>query len=272
MSGRLTIVHQDVPLSTGIRVHVASRRGPAGPVLLLLPAYADSWISFSPLMAVLREEIRTLAVDQRGHGDSDRPHCCYDVPSFADDVVAVLDALELERATLVGHSGSCLIARRVAETHPTRVDGLVLIASPLVIEADRIASFRDEVDALADPVPEDFVRRFQRAATSAALPDDFFGGLVAASRKVPARVWRAALRGLLGFDDRAELSQSTVNSLLLWGDQDSIVDRSAQEALVGLIPGARLEIYAGIGHSPNWERPDLVARSVEAFADRRVAS
>jgi pimeloyl-ACP methyl ester carboxylesterase len=46
------------------------------------------------------------ALDQRGHGDSERPDCCYAVEDFAGDVVAFLDAVGIERASLVGHSGS----------------------------------------------------------------------------------------------------------------------------------------------------------------------
>jgi non-heme chloroperoxidase len=49
-------------------------------------------------------------VDQRGHGDSERPACCYSIDDFAADAVAFLDAIGLQRATLVGHSGSCFTA------------------------------------------------------------------------------------------------------------------------------------------------------------------
>jgi pimeloyl-ACP methyl ester carboxylesterase len=70
------------------------------------------------------------ALDQRGHGDSDRPDCCYTVEDFAGDVAAFLDAVGAGRATLVGHSGSCLVARCVAEIHPERVARLVLIGAP----------------------------------------------------------------------------------------------------------------------------------------------
>ena len=57
------------------------------------------------------------AVDQRSHGDSERPACCYAIDDLAADIVAFLDGVEVERATLVGHSASGFIARRVAETY-----------------------------------------------------------------------------------------------------------------------------------------------------------
>ena len=64
-------------------------------------------------------------MDQRGHGDSEQPGCCYTIDDFAADIVAFLHGVGISRATLVGHSASGFIARRVAETHPDRVARLV---------------------------------------------------------------------------------------------------------------------------------------------------
>jgi len=57
---------------------------------------------------LLPARYHAYAPDQRGHGDSERPACCYRVDDFAADVVAFLDAVGVERVTLIGHSGSCL--------------------------------------------------------------------------------------------------------------------------------------------------------------------
>jgi pimeloyl-ACP methyl ester carboxylesterase len=136
-------------------------------------------------------------VNQRGHGDSERPACCYTVEDFAADAVAFLDAVGRQRATLVGHSGSCFVALRVAATHPGRVARLVLIGSPVSLLGNQgVLEFQAAVHALPDPVPVDFVRGFQAAAAHLPLPEAFLERLVAESRKLPARVWRDALDGL----------------------------------------------------------------------------
>ena len=74
--------------------------------------------------------MHTVVVSLRGHGDSDKPKIGYRVEDYVVDVVGFLDALGIERAVLGGHSGSRLVARRVALDHPERVAGLVLEGPP----------------------------------------------------------------------------------------------------------------------------------------------
>jgi pimeloyl-ACP methyl ester carboxylesterase len=90
--------------------------------------------------------IRVVAVSQRGHGDSDKPALGYGVEHFAADVVPVLDVLGIERAVLAGHSGSCMVARRVAIDHPDRIAGLVLESSPTTLCAN--AALEDFVSSV----------------------------------------------------------------------------------------------------------------------------
>jgi pimeloyl-ACP methyl ester carboxylesterase len=117
-------------LASGPRVHYAEQGDPNGEPIVFLPAYTDSWFSYSRVLSLLPPRYHAYALDQRGHGDSERPDCCYTVEDFAGDVAAFLDAVGAGRATLVGHSGSCLVARCVAEIHPERVARLVLIGAP----------------------------------------------------------------------------------------------------------------------------------------------
>jgi hypothetical protein len=99
-------------LAGGLRVHFGEQGDPGGEPIVLLPAYTDSWFSWSRVLPLLAPRYHAYALDQRGHGDSDRPGCCYAVEDFAADVVGFLDAVGVGRATLVGHSGSCLVAGR----------------------------------------------------------------------------------------------------------------------------------------------------------------
>lgn len=74
----------------------------------------------------------------RGHGDSDKPGAGYGVEDLAGDAVDLLDALGIGRAMRVGHSGSCLVARRVALDHPERVRGLVLAPETVEVLAGEV--------------------------------------------------------------------------------------------------------------------------------------
>jgi non-heme chloroperoxidase len=255
-------------LATGPQVHYAEQGDPDGETILFLPAYADSWFSYSRMLPLLPARFHAFALDQRGHGDSERPSCCYTVDDLAADTVAFLDAAGIERATLVGHSGSCFTARRVAVTHPERVVGLVLIGAPLSLAKPAVLAFQAAVHALEDPVPAQFAREFQAGAAHVPLPEGFLEGLVAESLKLPAHVWKAALDGLVAFDDAADLGRITASTLLIWGDHDAVVSLEDQQRLRDAVPDARLKVYPETGHSPHWERPERVAADLDASRDR----
>jgi pimeloyl-ACP methyl ester carboxylesterase len=153
--------------------------------------------------------------------------------------VAFLDAVRVERASLVGHSGSCFVARRVAELKPERVARLVLIGSPGSLGNNRaVLEFQTAVRALEDPVPAQFAREVQRGAAHVRLPEPFFERMVAESLKLPARVWKSALDGLLAFDDTADLGRISAPTLLLWGQSDRLLSQEEQDHLAAAIPGA----------------------------------
>lgn len=262
------LVHTTVKVHSGLSLHVVRGGVRGGITLLLLPAYADSWWSYSRVLPGLAEELDVLAVDLRGHGDSDRPACCYRVEDFAGDIVALLDALDIDAAALVGHSGSCFVARRVAVQHPSRVAALALLASPLALERASLEEFIEAVRSLQDPIGVDFIRDFQLGAAHLAIPEDFLEGIVAESAKVPARVWRDTLDGLLDFRDERDLGAIKAPTTLIWGDHDTIVARGDQERLQAAIPDSKLIVMADTGHSLHWERPDATVDVLLAIAER----
>jgi pimeloyl-ACP methyl ester carboxylesterase len=163
-------------LATGLQLHYAEQGDPGGETILFLPAYADSWFSYSRVLPLLPARYHAYALDQRGHGDSERPDCCYTVDDLVADTVAFLDAAGIERATLVGHSGSCFTARRVAVTDPDRIAGLVLIGAPLSLAKPAVLAFQAAVHVLEDPVAAEFVREPQAGAVHVPLPNEFMEG------------------------------------------------------------------------------------------------
>jgi pimeloyl-ACP methyl ester carboxylesterase len=253
-------------LATGLRVHYAEQGEPGGDTILFLPGYTDSWFSYSRVLPLLPARYQAYAVDQRGHGESERPDCCYAVDDFAADVVAFLDVVGAARATLVGHSAGCLVARRVAEVDPERVARLVLLGSPGSLgDNEEELELKEAVHGLEDPVPLQFARELQGAAAHVRLPEEFFDGLVAESLKLPARVWKSALEGLFAFDDATDRGRIAAPTLCIWGEWDRWLPREEEDDLAAAIPGARVVVYPATGHSPNWERPERVAADLDAF-------
>jgi non-heme chloroperoxidase len=252
-------------LPSGLCLHVAELGPQDGHAVLMLHGYADSWFSYSRILPLLPAGLRAVVPDQRGHGESDRPANGYAPDDFAGDAIQLLDTLDIERAVVVGHSMGSFIARKIAVEAPERVERLVLIGSAATARNEATRQLLEEVETLADPVGADFVRAFQSSTIHRPVPADFFEQVVTESLKVPARVWKAALTGLLAADPTADLARIRCPVLILGGDRDGVFARAEQEHLATCIPGATLKISPDVGHDPQWEAPDDVVFDLLAF-------
>lgn len=263
----MTPVVATVALASGLSLSYAELGDRSGHTLVLLPGPTDSWRSYEQILPLLGSSFRAIAVSPRGHGDSDKPPRGYAVEDFASDVVPLLDALGIERAVLAAHSGSCLVARRVAIDTPERVAALVLEASPTTLRGDD--GLREFVSSLVlgltDPLDPGVVRSFVIDTSSDAIGPNVLDQLVAETLKVPARVWHEMFAALLTYDDTDLLHRIHAPTLLIWGDRDPLVGHDMQTALTRRITGATLRVYSGIGHTPRWEDPPRFASDVAAF-------
>ena len=254
-------------LSTGVSLHYAEQGDQAGEAIVFLHGYSDSWFSFSRILPLLSPEYHAFALTERGHGESDKPECCYTVDDFAADVDAFMDAVGIGKATLVGHSGGSFMAQRVALSYPHRVGRFVLIGSATtLLNNEGVGDLGKEMLALEDPVPPEFVREVQESTIYYPVPEEFLETVVSESLKLPARVWRDYIEGVvLTVDHAARLDGIDVPTLILWGEQDALFPREEQERLAAAIPGATLKMYPETGHAVHWERPEWVVRDLEAF-------
>ncbi len=255
-------------LATGLRVHYAEQGDREGEAIIFLHAYVDSWFSYSRVLPLLSPSYHAFAPDQRGHGDSDKPQCCYTADDYAADVDAFMEAVGIEKATLVGDSSGGLIAQRVALDYPHRVSRLVLIGSPttLVNNEAVMKAGEDMLAGLEDPISPEFVREFVLGTIHDPLPEEFLQRAISQSLKVPARVWRDYWEGVvLTVDDTARLHEIGAPTLILWGEQDRLLPREEQEWRAAAIPNATLRVYPETGHLAHWVRPEWVVRDLEAF-------
>ena len=257
-----------VRLATGPRLHYAEFGDPDGQAILFLHGWPDSWFTFSRVLELLPEDFRALAIDQRGFGDSDRPEAGYSIPEMAADAIAFLDALDIHRATLVGHSFGSFVAR-LCDHRPSgtrrsaRIDrhGFLGLESGHSRADDRDArSARPDSRAVREGLPGEhgvppgaarFLRAHHRresqaAAASLATRDD----------------------KLVEYDDTKRLARIEAPTHLLWGDKDAIFSRAEQDSFMAALPAARFTVYEETGHCPNWERPERVAADIAALVPR----
>ena len=206
-------------------------RGPAdAPPLVLLHGLGSQASTWDTVAAEFAKQFRVLAIDQRGHGDSDRPGE-YSFELMRDDVLGVLDQLGLDRINLLGHSMGGTVAYLIAEKEPGRIGRLILEDTPPPFPAGRMASERPD-----EPVPFDW----------AVVP---------------------AIIGQLNDPDPAwweRLAEITAKTLIVAGGPDSHVPQDKIAEAAARVPDGTLQVIP-VGHQVHGTRPAEFAATTLDF-------
>jgi pyruvate dehydrogenase E2 component (dihydrolipoamide acetyltransferase) len=242
------------------------KRGEGGTPVVLIHGFGgdlNNWLFNHEPLSGKRE---VYALDLPGHGESSKQVERGDVGEFAEVVAAFMDAVQIPKAHLIGHSLGGAIAAATAISHPERVASLTLIASAGLgegINADYIEGFveartRNELkphlrQLFAD---EDLVTR--------QLIDDVLkykrlDGVQEALRKVADAVFPGGKQSLVLSEKLVQLSMPL---LIVWGSGDRIIDSSQAR---GLPANARVEIIPGRGHMVQMEAAAELNRVVDEF-------
>lgn len=256
-------------LKTGVTLEVAEVGASSDAPALLLHGFTDTRRSFEPLLPHLRG-VRAIVPTQRGHGGSEKPEQGYDLRHFADDAAALLEALGLERALVVGHSMGAAVTCELAAAHPGCVTHAVLMG----VFADFAGNpgareLRDACAELEDPVPQAFARDFQESTLANPLAPGLLERFIAESLRMPARVWRDISEGFLASDLPGAIARIRAPVDVIWGDQDAFCPRTDQDVFAA--NGAKLHVLRGVGHAVHWERPEACAEVINRVAARAMA-
>jgi pimeloyl-ACP methyl ester carboxylesterase len=257
-------------LRDGLELPYVEQGDPNGVPVVLLHAWLDSLRCFGQLLPALPERIHAFALDQRGHGDAAKPADGYGLQDFADDVGAFMDAVELDAAVLVGASSGGYVAQRFAVDNSGRTLGLALLGSPRSLRGPR-PRFADVLATLEDPIDPAFVQELSEGMVGREVPEGVMAALCEENLKVPARVWRDAFEGLLAAEPPLDTGRISAPTLIVWGARDSLLPRADQEVMAAEMPGARLVIYADVGHLPVIEAPERVAADLTALCEAVAA-
>ena len=244
------------------------------------PLTADAWEG--QLYFFASNGFRAIAHDRRGNGRSDQPWQGNDIDTFADDLAALLDALDLEDAVLVGHStGGGEIARYIGRHGTGRVARAVFISS-IVPQAMQTP---DNPDG-APPAAFEGLRQGMKA-DRAQLYHDLADGPFFGANRPGAKVsqgarddfWRMGMQGgLKGQHDTSfswevdytpDLRRMTKPALVIHGDDDQIVPfKAAGARSVKILPDAELKVYEGGPHGLPVTHADRVNADILAFLRR----
>lgn len=244
----------------------------APPTLLLhgIGNYGRYWDFFA---AAVAGRLRLIATDARGHGESGRPTDGYAPQEFVADAVAVLDALAIQRALIVGHSMGGTHAIRLAAAHPDRVERLVVVdAGPEPMpegseRARRLSLERPERFEQADEALA-YLRR-----TSPGYSDEVYENRMRwlfreDAGKVVWRSSRAALASIMSSGSRGDLwdalREIRCSVLLVRGTRSNVLSADVAQRMIETLTDGRLtELDAG--HNVPLDRPKDLAEAVVEF-------
>jgi 3-oxoadipate enol-lactonase len=256
----------------GVRLHY--RDVGAGPPVVLLHGFPLSSEVWSEVASLLAPDFRVVTPDLRGHGASDAPQGSYTMDVLAEDVVALADALGLQRFVLGGHSMGGYVAFRLAARWPERLEGLVLVATRA--EADS-AEARARRVAAAERIRsqggrafvQEFVPNLLSEHTRRARPA-VVDRLLALASSVPDHVLAACLEGMMQRpDSRPLLGTLQIPALVVAGELDPVVPVESARAMAEALPTAQLVVIAQAGHVPSVEAPEATAAALRRFLAQR---
>jgi len=239
--------------SDGTRIHYESTgRHNGAPVLLVqgLGAEKNSW---NAQRAVLALKYRTVALDNRGAGRSDKPGGAYNLEDMAADAIAVLDHAGVESAHVVGLSMGGAISQIIAVKYPERVRSLTLVATACRNQPWREELLQSWADAAATEGMNVMAKEAARwmigpRSFRRLLPTLGWLGPLAFAGKANAFV--SQVQAIVQTDDELtdQLKNIKCPAMVVVGNQDILTPRADAEEIASLIPTAELVIVSGGAH------------------------
>ncbi|MCM2292546.1 alpha/beta hydrolase [Allorhizobium sp. BGMRC 0089] len=257
--------------SNEIELHV-EQRGAGAPALVFLHYWGGSSRTWRHVVEALAPEFRTVTIDQRGWGQSDKPETGYTLADLADDAQSVIAALQLEQYILVGHSMGGKVAQLIASRRPEGLVGLALIApaapTPLAIP-EEVRTGMVQAYATRDSIVAT-VR--QVLAPHGLAPDDL--ELVIADSLVGGNAAKAAWPLVASQEDiTAAVAHIDVPVIVVSGEDDRVDPPAVLRSdLLTHIPQAQLLVLPGVGHLSPLEAPTDIADILRAIAPLVIGS
>jgi pimeloyl-ACP methyl ester carboxylesterase len=262
---------------------ISTSQAGSGPAVVMLHGLGATKVSFLPTLAALAGSHRAIAIDLPGFGDSDKPiRARYDAPYFARVVVALLDALDIDRADLIGNSMGGRVAIQVGLDHPDRVRRLGLLAPSLAWLRGRpwapllklVPPQLGLIQPAPRPVVEAIVRRVVPGADeewTAAGIDEFLRSYLtprgrAAFYAAARNIYLEAPGGRNGLWTRLPTLEAP--SLFVWGKRDSLVPIGFANHVRRALPDSQHLVLPG-GHVPQLENPKATHDALLKFLARR---
>ncbi len=256
-------------MTLDLRLH-----GPDGaPVLMLSNSLGTTQQLWDRQIAALAEHLRVVTYDHPGHGSSPLPEPPCTVESLAHGLLALLDELEVERASLCGVSLGGMVGMALALTAPERIERLVLTCTSAYLGppegwTERARIVRTEgLEAIADSV----IRRWFTPALAREEPETVarFRALLTAT---PPEGYARCCEAIGAWDAREAISAIAVPVLVIAGEEDPATPVAHAELIASRVAGSRLVTLERAAHLANVERADAFTAAVLEHLGQEVVA
>ncbi len=255
-------------------MHVVEDGKPGTPALLLIHASAASLATWDLVVPSLASAFHVIRIDLLGCGKSTSPAGGYDIPTQASRVADALDKLAVNRITVIGHSGGCAVATALAEQRPGAVAALALIDFGPSLDAKIPESPLTRLVLSGFPGPllwrlktEASIRKSARAGF--ARPVDIPDAMIEDALRMTHRAFAGAMRAPVKYLEQRSLPDRLatlgIPLLVIFGAEDQRWRSSSADAYRA-VPGARVELLTGVGHTPILEDPRTTSKLLADFA------
>lgn len=246
-----------------VEVHHRVEGPDEAPVVVLVGSLGTTLEMWDEQARALAERFRVLRYDMRGHGRSPVPAGPYSIADLAEDLVALLDRLGIERAAICGLSIGGMTAMAAAHDHPSRVDRLILCCTsahmpPAEAWHERATTVRAQgAGAVADAVLE----RWFTPGFAASHPE-VVASLRQGLAETPAEGYASCCEAIADLDLRDSLAAIEAPTLVISGAEDPATPPEHGRLIADGIPGASLRIVEGAAHLANIEQPAAITAAL----------
>ncbi len=232
-----------------------------GPALLMSGSLGTTLEMWEPQLPLLSDVARLVRFEHRGHGGSPAPPGPYSIDELGADVLALMDALELERASYCGLSIGGMVGQWLAINAPARIHRLILICTsahlpPQRAWHERAAAVREA--GSAEPIADTVVARWFTPGFARRSPE-----IVARHRRMlvgtQAEGYAGCCEAIAALDLRPGLARITAPTLVITGAEDPSTPPEHGRAIADAVPGARLELLDPAAHLASVERATEVS-------------
>ncbi|MDA0242009.1 MAG: alpha/beta fold hydrolase [Chloroflexi bacterium] len=263
------------------KIHVIEAGHPNRQVALMIHGWSSSWYAMSPLIGLMSQRFRVLAIDLPGYGQSPKLPQRTTIEDYADVLAELIEQVADGPVVLVGHSMGGMTSLVIAEKYPALVERIVLICPTITgklstyinavvfpitfMERFGLARLITAVEGVVVGITDRIMRPASFAERTGITEQDYSRLRSDARRSDQGLVRAECFRAMQTSNLSGRIGKIEIPSLVIWGAEDNTVPLRDSGVIADEWPQADLRILPKAGHWPHFERPDVTRRLIASF-------